>query len=357
VATGALSRSPARRLGSATPDAHDNLLETSHEPIVSPALWRQVETLRKAGRKSEGGKRGRMTRGRHLLVNGHLRCGRCGGAMIPRTNVSNRGGKQYVYEVYRCFTRVEDRTACDQPTIKREIVDTALLDYLTSVALDVEQTKRQYMEAANARSREAAELREQAERDVMRLESARQRAEDDYLADRLDADRWQRLDDRLAGECEAARALFDRLREQEARIAGDALQDAEEAVLRRFADLRAAVSGEIASAQDVAALRAVLTRLFGRFELRSDRGAQLQSDLLEGGDKLVWAGSYVKPFPPEAMISGLHKLGWEPQRVALDLTERHDANKYANGCTRSRPPAFGSSRKRSNSPSRPIGER
>jgi DNA invertase Pin-like site-specific DNA recombinase len=270
------------------PDADGKLIEAQHEAIVSPALWRQVETLRKAGRKSEGGKRGRMTRGRHLLVNGHLRCGQCGAAMIPRTSVRTHGAKQYPYEVYRCSSRLADVNSCAQAPVKREIIDTGLLDYLTTVALDVEQTKRQYLEAADARSREAAELSEHAEHEAMRIQAGRQRAEDDYLAGKLDAERWQRLDDRLRGEYEAAEALLSRLSDQEAQIAGSGLENVGEAVLRRFADLRRAVSGEIASAQDVAALRAVLTRLFERFELRDDRGGQLQADLLEGGDKLVW---------------------------------------------------------------------
>jgi hypothetical protein len=299
-----------------------------------------------------------MTRGRHLLVNGHLRCGACGAAMIPRTGTQKRGptGKPHGqrYEVYLCAGRQADVNSCDQLPVKREVIDTALLDYLTTVALDVEQTKRQYIEATSHRMREAAELRAQAEHELMRSQAARQRTEDDYLAGRLDADRWQRLDDRLSSECSAADAKLDRLTAQEAAIGSSGLQDAEEAVLRRFADLRRAVSGEIASAQDVAALRAVLTRLFERFELRSDRGAERQRDLLEGGDKLVWQGAYIKPIPrPDAIIPGLHPLGWEPRRVALELAEHREEDKYANGLATKSSAPRSNARTRSSSDTRP----
>jgi hypothetical protein len=166
----------------------------------------------------------------------------------------------------------------------------------------------------------------------MRIQAGRQRAEDDYLAGTLDAERWQRLDDRLRGEQQAAEALLSRLRDQEAQIVGSGLEDAEEVVLRRFADLRAAVSGEIASAQDVAELRAVLTRLFERFELRTDRGAELQAELLEGGNRLVLRDAYLKPIPrAEAIVPGLHKLGWEPRKVALALSARHERDKDSEG--------------------------
>jgi hypothetical protein len=91
------------------------------------------------------------------------------------------------------------------------------------------------------------------------------------------------------------------------------------------------ISGEIASARDVAALRAVLTRLFERLELRSDRGAELQAELLEGGNRLVWQDAYLKPVPrADAIIPGLHKLGWKPQRVGLGLAAEDARDKDAH---------------------------
>ena len=56
------------------------------------------------------------------------------------------------------------------------------------------------------------------------------------------------------------------------------------------------------------------TRIFERFELRTDRGAELQAELLEAGNRLVLQDAYLKPIPrAEAFMPGLHELGWEPQ--------------------------------------------
>jgi hypothetical protein len=314
------------------PDADGKRIEAQHEAIVSPALWHQVETLRKAGQKSQGGKRGRMTKGRHLLVNGHLRCGGCGAAMIPRTSVRTHDGKPYVYEVYRCYSRMADINSCEQVPVRRQIIDTALVDYLVATSLDFEQTKTRYLEAVSARAHEHAELREQAEREHAQATARLARVKRAFQDGHIEPADWAEQRIELQADIEAAGAKLERLTAQQTQIACGGLQDAEEAVLRRFADLRAAVSGEIASASDVGAIRAVLTRLFERFELRTDRGAEIQADLLEGGNKLVWGGAYLKPIPrAEAILPGLHKLGWEPRKVALELAERDEGDKYSVG--------------------------
>ena len=66
---------------------------------------------------------GRPTKRPYVFTNGFLRCGRCGGAMIPRTGTQKHGpdgtpwGGQY--ERYLCHTRVRDVSACDQPPVPR----------------------------------------------------------------------------------------------------------------------------------------------------------------------------------------------------------------------------------------------
>jgi DNA invertase Pin-like site-specific DNA recombinase len=303
---------------------------TQAPALVSLELFKQVEVLRVAGRKSQGGPRGRQTSGRHLLVNGHLRCGQCGGSMIPRTGSQKLSpeGKPWGsrYERYLCASHLADQDSCPQMPIKRAVIDDAILSYLLQVGLDYEATKAQYDEIANQRVTEAKKLLAQAEREVMRVADSQQRVESDYLAGQLSAANWERLQDRLSSELEAAGALRDRLAAQTTPRPSDRLQDAESAVLSRFAELRQAVAGEIGSAEDVQALRAILVRLFERFTFYAGRRSQINDDLLEGGNHLNTTIGFLRPVPRPDMIEvGLHQYGWTPYPQALEPPRNNDA--------------------------------
>jgi DNA invertase Pin-like site-specific DNA recombinase len=303
---------------------------TQAPAIISLELFKQVEVLRIAGRKSEGGPRGRQTSGRHLLVNGFLRCGQCGGSMIPRTGSQKLSpeGKPWGsrYERYLCASHLADQASCPQTPVKRAVIDDAILSYLLQVGLDYEATKAQYDEIANQRVAEATKLLAQAEREVMRIEVAQQRVEGDYLAGQLSAGNWERLQGRLSSELEAAGALRDRLAAQTTPRPSDRLQDAESTVLNRFAELRQAVAGEIGSAEDVQALRAILVRLFERFTFYAGRRSQINDDLLEGGNHLNTSIGYLRPQPRPDMIEvGLHQYGWTPLPQALEPPLNNDA--------------------------------
>jgi DNA invertase Pin-like site-specific DNA recombinase len=303
---------------------------TQAPAIVSLALFKQVETVRVAGRKSQGGPRGRQTSGRHLLVNGHLRCGQCGGSMIPRTGSQKRSpdGKPWGsrYERYLCASHLADPASCPQTPVKRAVIDDAILSYLLQVGLDFQATKLQYDEIANQRVTQAKQLLAQAEREVMRIEVAQQRVESDYLAGELSAGNWERLQDRLSAELGAAGALRDRLAAQTTPRPSDRLQDAESAVLNRFAELRRAVAGQIGSAEDVQALRAILVRLFERFTFHAGRRSQINAELLEGGNHLNTTIGFLRPVPRPDMIEvGLHQYGWSPHRQSLEPPLNNDA--------------------------------
>ena len=98
----------------------------------------------RGGTIKKAGGRGPPPLGHHLFVNGHLRCGRCGCAMLPRTyrRKGNRGR-----EIYHCDGRRQDPAACDQPPISREQVDVPVLNYFEAAALDLEATKAQLFDA------------------------------------------------------------------------------------------------------------------------------------------------------------------------------------------------------------------
>jgi DNA invertase Pin-like site-specific DNA recombinase len=257
-------------------------------------------------------------------------CGQCGGSMIPRTGSQKRSpdGKPWGsrYERYLCASHLADPASCPQTPVKRAVIDDAILSYLLQVGLDFQATKLQYDEIANQRVTQAKQLLAQAEREVMRIEVAQQRVESDYLAGELSAGNWERLQDRLSAELGAAGALRDRLAAQTTPRPSDRLQDAESAVLNRFAELRRAVAGQIGSAEDVQALRAILVRLFERFTFHAGRRSQINAELLEGGNHLNTTIGFLRPVPRPDMIEvGLHQHGWSPHRQSLEPPLNNDA--------------------------------
>jgi hypothetical protein len=250
--------------------------------------------------------------------------------MIPRTGSQKRSpdGKPWGsrYERYLCANHTADPATCPQMPVKRAVIDDAILSYLLQVGLDFQATKLQYDEIANQRVTQAKQLLAQAEREVMRIEVAQQRVESDYLAGELSAGNWERLQDRLSGELGAAGALRDRLAAQTTPRPSDRLQDAESAVLNRFAELRRAVAGEIGSAEDVQALRAILVRLFERFTFHAGRRSQINDELLEGGNHLNTTIGFLRPVPRPDMIEvGLHQYGWSPHPQPLEPPLNNDA--------------------------------
>jgi site-specific DNA recombinase len=300
-----------------------------HEAIVSPELWDKAARLCDATARSKGRGKGRPAKGNHLFVRGHLRCGQCGEAMIPRTN-PNRASKPS--ETYICYGRIRKPEGCSQPPVQREEIDAAVYAYFEKVGLDVEATRAQMGEALERRLAEAKALREAAEAEERRAAEALTRIRRDYTEGRLSADEWRDFRDELAEEREAASAEATRLREQERQIAeGSALQDCEEEALRSLAEIRQAIVGEIRNAEGLEAVRAALRRLFEAFILhRGDSEAapaRQYADLAFLGGR----GEYViEPVVRDVVIEGYtEKLTPIIRREPLYTAE----NKYVMGLT------------------------
>jgi predicted RNA-binding Zn-ribbon protein involved in translation (DUF1610 family) len=141
-----------------------------HEAIISAELWEQVRQTREAQARTEGGGRGRHATGEHLFQKRHLRCGRCGSVMIPRTAPTRTPGR--LYEVYRCYGHVRDAASCPQQPVRRELIDGAVWSFFEQVALDVDATKAEITTAHEAKLAEIAALREQADRQLAQAQTA-----------------------------------------------------------------------------------------------------------------------------------------------------------------------------------------
>jgi hypothetical protein len=202
------------------------------------------------------------------------------------------------------------------PDLPRAMVDDAVRRYFEDVGLDLERTREAVAQTVARKAAEAQAFRDAAEQTVARVEAQIARAERDYLAERLDADRWQRLDSRLSEELNAARAEADQFasREREARALAD-MGDIEADMLRHLAHLRKVVAGEVRDAETLDALRLALMRLFEGFTVHALGVENIAATPRYWQPELLVPGFYIEPHPrPSAILSAAPK-GFDDQII------------------------------------------
>jgi hypothetical protein len=154
-------------------------------------------------------------------------------------------------------------------------------------------------------------------------EQAANRIESDYLAGGLPVEDYTRLRAKLSEERDALRAQHKRLtaKAHEMRSQADEI-DAEEEVLRRLADLRAAVAAHVRDARqsgDIAALRAAVSHVFTHMTIRPDAVEWP----VKTGYAPRWAlvsDYWIEPVPREDMILPRDCASERLQRVPVNLT-------------------------------------
>ena len=167
------------------------VIDGVHEAIVSEELWLRAEA-RRTGRGCKGG---RHPDGDHLLVGGVLRCGRYGEAMMCRKGRPGRGRPRY-----ECFGRLEyGKEFCDQPSIRRELVDEPFLARLLNGFLDLQATVRRIEERTASAATVARHAVADAEAEVARVERAIATTERDYDAGVIDGRQYAKREARLTG--------------------------------------------------------------------------------------------------------------------------------------------------------------
>lgn len=242
-----------------------------HEPIIDAETWERARQLREAGAATRGKGRGRRPRGSHLFMNGLLRCGVCGGAMSTVTKPTHTPGR--LYEAYVCFLRMQQGPkACSQPNVPREVIDSAVWRFFEQMALDVGATRRAISEHSDQKLSEHGALRQQAEQELARVQAAFERIEADYIAEKISADQWARLEAKLSDQITAAQAQAEQHeRQRQAIMESIAEFDAEAAIVEELTAIRAQVAGQAqaGSREGLDSFRATLRRLFTGFELVS----------------------------------------------------------------------------------------
>lgn len=238
----------------------EKLIEGRHEGVIDRDTWDKVQALRKANARTSGP--GRPSSGLHIFRKGFLKCGICGGSMVPRTYSNRTPGS--TREIYYCYGRAKEPKCCSMPNILRTDIDLAVLSYFEQVGLDLEATRDQLAAAVDQRNEELRVLLSAARKEAQEASASLARVKRDYTRGDLTASEWREFRDELSPQLDAAEAAVTRLESQLAEI-GVPLAKAEAEMIQHLADIRAAVAGEIKDAESVAAVRAALTRLFDKF--------------------------------------------------------------------------------------------
>jgi len=300
-----------------------------HEPILDLETWWAVRQLREAHKAMPSGGRGRRPK-RHLLA--PLLYDRYGHQMIPRRNPNG-------WEYYRCCRR-HTYGDCPTPAISRARVDLAFGRYFDALVYDPVGTRASLVEAAEFRVAEARALAADADRQVAKIAVALDGAYRSLMDGRIAAETYESLVARGDPERETAEAEAERLREQAEALEQEARAlDAHAELADRLAEIKAAVAGEIESAERIVSLRITLERTFERIiittlddePLPDPGGAVLLGGVPPIADEK--AGLWLVPIPRPDAFDWRRDLDSGPpayRRAAIRLQERDgDSSDFA----------------------------
>ena len=278
-----------------------------HEAIVSVETWHKVQALMASIQRTPGGARGgRPSLGSHIFRKGFLRCGACGESLVPRSDSDS----------YYCMGNKLHEHGCTMPSLPRAMVDDAVCRYFESVGLDLAKTREAIAQTMQRKLSEARAFHNDSERTVARIESQIARAESDYLAGTLDAERWQRLDTRLGRELAAAQAEHERFVQRIAEIEAMAdTRDIEADTLRHLAHLREVIAGEIRDAATLDALRVALMRLFDHFTVHAFGVEGVAPEPRYWQPELLVPGFYIEPHPRAEIIESAAPPGYDEEII------------------------------------------
>lgn len=229
-----------------------------HDPIVSDDLYDAAQArMTTAGPRQAKGRDSKT----HLLSK-LLVCS-CGETMLARAEDS----ASRHYAVYLC-PRASGRVPgeCDVKPIRRDVIDTAVLDHFHAHGVDLDATKA----ALAARRSEVIADLEAIAGAAVRLASdkvaAVERVKRDYLAGDITAAEWKELRAVLESERDAAQQHADEATARLAAAQAEPVADVEARVAAELEAVRQAVEDGTAG-DDIPSQRAHLQRVFSRFRL------------------------------------------------------------------------------------------
>jgi hypothetical protein len=171
-------------------------------------------------------------------------------------------------ERYVCRRRIEEGPgACDQPSVRRELIDQPFLAHPLDGYLDLEATRQRISERAASSRSVAEEAVEQAQNEAGRAESRLARVQRGWQDGVLDDDDYRQQRDQVRDELDAAQAALRRAEDHLTALIEQPDVDAEQVLLSHLAALKRAVSDTGQAAADLDTLRGVIGQMFQSVEL------------------------------------------------------------------------------------------
>lgn len=230
----------------------------AHRPIIGPEDFARIQLLL-AGRARAGSDRGgRRTSQPALFTNGHLRCGRCGGAMGYRSKPNRRS----TWERYVCTEHEHAAERCAQMPVPVRGLETAVLEAFMRRAASRSATLADWQAVHAADLAHVSSLREDAERQAAKAAAAVGRVKADYTSGEITAAEWRELRGELTEAQTAADAQVARLGAREAEVAVRADSGVHDAFTEAMQALGHAADQALRHELPMEGVREALRRLF-----------------------------------------------------------------------------------------------
>jgi len=151
----------------------DELFDGQHEAIVSKKLFRKVQNILEHNRE---GRNSRREQRKHVfLLQGLMRCGKCGCIMTPRSS-NGRGRKKYFY--YECSKSAHTAALdCDARYIPAEPAEEFVIEQLKKAVLSEDEIRRVVEHANKKRSQSMKQLSAEETRMKSNLSEIRKKIE------------------------------------------------------------------------------------------------------------------------------------------------------------------------------------
>ncbi|MFQ5647465.1 MAG: recombinase family protein, partial [bacterium] len=135
----------------------DKIYPGKHQPIIDETLWKAVSEYIAANRVVKA--KPRKQKSHCFLLEGLVRCGRCGAYMTP----SYSSGRNQVYYYYMCTGVNNGADECRMKRVSADALENLIAERLIVISRDADFVKRILLEANNSSESELAIIKERQE--------------------------------------------------------------------------------------------------------------------------------------------------------------------------------------------------
>lgn len=149
------------------------------------------------------------------------------------------------YEAYVCLGRKNGLEPCSQSAVERELIDAAVFDYFTRVALDVAATREAIAKGQDVKLAEIDALRDQASRDLAKGERRLAKVTHGWQDDVISDQEYREQADELTANIAAGQAYLGQVGSRREALATDAAEhEFEEELIEQLTAIRDLIAGD-----------------------------------------------------------------------------------------------------------------